>query len=123
MEQGKRTVYEELAIDIAIGDPSFSKQINIKSGICTGVKYIDIDGTKRDHGITLQVEEAGGDALTGKTDYRDYINTGGDYMGNYKPCRFDTRADILVTMLSESNIASTALKGKLVFRIEQPCSI
>lgn len=123
MEQGKRIVYEELPIDIAVGNPSFSMQLNIKSGICTGVKYIDIDGTKRDHGITLNVEEAGGDALTGKTDYRDFINTGGDYMGNYKPCRFETRSDILVTMLSETNIAGTALKGRLVFRIEQTCSI
>lgn len=116
-----KPVYDQIEIDIAVGDPAFSDRVSLKQGTCVGVRYIDIDQEKRDQVINLSVETSSGDALIGKTDYRDYINSGGDYNGNFKPCNFDTKADIKIDLKSNSNIANNPLKGVLIFKIDQPC--
>lgn len=114
-------LYDELPVLIPANDLGFSKTIDLKKGICVGVKYINFeDATKadRDFAIDIDVNSNSGDLIVGRTDYRDFINEGGGYIGGFKPCRFDTKAQIRVDVIPEVAMKVKDFKGVIVFMIE-----
>jgi hypothetical protein len=117
-------IYDKVDVSIAIGATAFDKAIDLTRGTCVGVKFIPYAPTtpvERDHAIDINVE-SNGDKLIGKTDYRDFAHAGGSYLEAYKPCRFDTKAQVSVSVLSSKGIATAAFEGQLIFAIEQECN-
>lgn len=120
-----RHVYDKLDVKITTGGVAFNKALDLTRGVCVGVKFIAFPtatAAPRDHSIDIHVNANDGTKLLGKTDYRDFGHTGGSYLESFKPCRFDTKAQINVDVLSSKGIATADFEGQLIFVIEEDCN-
>ena len=118
----KRYVYDTVDISIAVGQPSFSKNVSLRDGKCVGVRFIDFSSaTPRAHAINMNVNDSN-TSLTGNTDFRNYTNSGGGHEENYMPVLFDTKAEVTVDVNSSQAIADADFEGQLIFKIEVECN-
>ena len=118
----KKYVYEKHTLTIAIGSTSYSNIIQLKHGVCVGVRFIDFaPSVVRNNAIDIAVNQNDGSKLIGQTDFRDFAHGGGGFLEGYKPTNFDTKADINIDVVSSTAIAGTDFSGQLIFAIEQDC--
>lgn len=119
----KKYVYDHVEVEIAVGETAFFKPVSLTRGTCEGVRFIPYDtSTPRPHAININIDNNSGNKVLGKTDFRDFGATGGGYMDNFKPCHFETHAQINVDVISSENIATKAFKGQLVFAVAEDCN-
>lgn len=118
-----KTTYDKVDVLIAVGATAFSKAIDLTRGTCKGVKFIPFpDAATRDHAIDISVTSNDGTKILGKTDYRDFAHAGGSYRDSFKPCNFDTKAQIKTDVLADKVIATANFVGQLIFLIEEDCN-
>jgi hypothetical protein len=121
MQPKIKHLYDTIAIDIAVGSPSFSKSKSLRKGTCVGVKIVPISGIDNLNQILNISVTDGNNPLVNATDVRDFIPIGGGYKDGFKPCMFDSSLEIRVDAVAENNIAGTAIKAQLIFMIEETC--
>jgi len=115
--ENKRIVYERLDIAIGTGNTSFSDTVSLRQGTCIGVKVIPFAGhTGLDHAINIGAEDTSGNEVVGKTDFRDYASTGGDYLNSFKTVNFDTRKQVNVSALATKGLTA-AFYAQMVFAV------
>lgn len=118
----KRIVYDKLDINVAAGSLGATMHIDLTRGRCKGLRFISFDNAlpaNRDHAINLNVSSNNSDKILGPTDYRDFIHNGGGYIEGFKPCDFDTKAQVRVDVLPGQPIKVTNFIGQLIFAIEE----
>lgn len=121
----KKYVYDRVDVKIEVGDSSFFDSVNLTRGTCEGVRFIPFDTaakTARAHAININIDANNGTKVLGKTDFRDFGAMGGGYMDNFKPCNFDTHAQINVDVISTEAISSEPFVGQLIFAIVEDCN-
>lgn len=118
----KRIVYDRLDINVAAGSLGASAHIDLTRGRCKGIRFISYDNAtpaQRDHSINIDIKTNNADKILGPTDYRDFIHNGGGYIEGFKPCDFDTKAQVRVDIIPSEAVKAVNFKGQLVFAIEE----
>lgn len=119
MEKQPRIVYDTIDFNIGVGQQAFNESKDLRNGKCVGVKLIDYaPATGRTGGILVSVQSSDTTELVGRTDYRDYASGNGGYKESFKPCSFETKAQIRLSINAENAIAGTDFSGQMVFMIE-----
>lgn len=119
-EQNTKIVYDTIDFNIAIGQNAFLASKDLRDGRCIGVKVIEFSKVNRPDPVNVSIQSSDSTELVGRTDYRDYdAANGGGYVASFKPCGFDTKAQIRLSINTLTNIAGTAFSGQAIFMIEQ----
>lgn len=118
----KKFIYQKETVTIAIGNTSYSNQIQLERGICRGVKVVDcsLAASTKANEINLNITSSDGSRIIGETDFRDFIANGGGYQEGLKPVLFNTASRVNVAVTSSAAIAGTDLVIQVIFQIEVP---